>query len=154
MGTVQGKVYQVKINGEAIECQTDATLNFNTNTSEKELCKPSGAVGDDVTWVGYNIDSQGWDISFSGQSFADSLVNANANLISLFIKGDVLLEVDFWTNTAVKGFDGDQIQLYSGKGIMTAITLNAPTTGASTYDVTIQGTGPITETLTPIPPTP
>ena len=33
---------------------------------------------------------------------------------------------------------------------MTGITLNGPTTGASTYDVTIQGTGAITSTRTPI----
>ena len=150
MGSVQGKVYQVKVNGLPIACQTDATLNTVTNTTEKELCKPTGAESNAVTWVEYNVDSQGWDISFSGQAFADSLVNANANLLSLFIAGDVLVEVDFHTNVDVKGFDGNQIQFYSGTGIMTAITLNAPTTGVATYDVTIQGTGALTELLTPI----
>lgn len=150
MGSVQGKVYQVKVNGESYDCQTDATLNMVTNTTEKELCKPTGAESSAVTWVEYNIDSQGWDIAFSGQAFADSLVKANANLMSLFVAGDVLLEVDFHTNVDVKGFDGNQVQYYTGKGIMTAITLNAPAVGVATYDTTIQGTGAITELLTPI----
>lgn len=150
MATVQGKIWQVKINDTVIRCQTDATLNLVTNTSEVEACKPIGGDEGDVSWVNYNVDSQGWDISFSGQAFADSVQMNQADLIDLFIDGDVMAEVDFYTNTSVKGFDGTQIITYSGQGIMTGITLNGPTTGASTYDVTIQGTGAITSTRTPI----
>lgn len=151
MSATQGKIWQVKVGDKVIKCQTDATLNATVNTSENDPCKPTGELGDDITWLTYNEDSRGWEISFSGQAFADSITDplTQADFLELFCSGDIKVEVDFYTNTSVKGFDGTQVITYSGEGLMTSISLNAPTAGVATYDVTIQGNGALTSSRVP-----
>lgn len=154
MGATQGKIWQVKLGDKSIRCQTDATFTGTVNTSEVEACKPTGDLGDDTTWLDYTEDSRGWEITFSAQAFADTAEVSQADLMELFVNGSVQVEVDFYTNEKVKGFDGTETQYFNGTGLMTNFSLTGGVTGVATYDVTIQGKGKPSWTRTPIVPGP
>jgi hypothetical protein len=133
-----------------LNCQVDATLELAVDTDQDDACKPSPAdivtVGD-TPWATFTPSSRNWNISFSQKLMRESLAAANIDISDLIITGKIYVEVEFMTTPGQTKSDYDFV--YSGTGILTGFTLNAPGTGASTSDSTIQGTGPITRTVTP-----
>lgn len=133
-----------------LPCQVDATLNLAVETDEDDACKPSPddivATGD-TPWADFTPSKRNWDISFSQKLMRASLATANIDISDLIITGKIYVEVEFMTTPGQSKSDYDFV--YSGTGILTGFTLNAPGSGASTSDSTIQGTGPITRTVTP-----
>lgn len=145
---LSGKLLSVTIDGDFVQCQTDATLSITTNTSESAACKPMP--GESTTgsiWLTNNVDSKTWEITLTAASFADAVQMNNADIADKLITGTPIAQVQFAT-TQTTDYAYDQILVYSGEGIITNFTMNAPADGESTYDVTIIGNGPLTSTRT------
>lgn len=139
---LQGSLIGMRVDDVYYRCQTDLTLNINTNTNVEDPCKEDPNTPD----AGYNWDDpvitgQAWDGSFSARSFADSLEGNQADLIERLVAGDVIAEIDVSINTTSSKFDGTEQQTFTGTGIITGFTLNAGSADSSTYDVTILGKG-------------
>lgn len=134
-----------------LNCQVDATLDLAVETEEDDACKPSPEtieeVGD-IPWAEFTPSKRNWNISFSQKLMRNSLAALNVDISDLIITGKVYVEVEFMTTPGQSKSDYDFI--YAGTGILTGFTLNAPGTGASTSDSTIQGTGPITRDVVPV----
>lgn len=148
--SLAGKIIGVELNGTYYKCQTDATLNLIANLTEDEACKPDPGTpsGGGIGWVTRTVDSKDWNITFSAKAFADDLQANNSEISTFFIDSDLSVEVDFQTNVTENNDAYNFV--YNGDGIMSSLTLNAPTDGASTYDVEIQGNGPLTYTTIPV----
>lgn len=134
-----------------LNCQVESTLELAVETEEEDACKPSPdtieEVGD-IPWAEFTPSKRNWNISFSQKLMRDSLAALNIDVSDLIILGDVYVDVEFMTVPGQTKSDFDFI--YAGTGILTGFTLNAPNTGASTSDSTIQGTGAITRTVVPV----
>lgn len=139
------------LDGVWLPCQTDATLNLGVETEEEDPCKPTPeelVLQGDVPWSEFTPSKRNWDISFSQKLMRDSLATANPDIAQLIITGKILVEVQFMTAPGQTKSNFDFV--YSGTGILTGFTLNAPAVGASTSDSTIQGTGAITYVTVPV----
>jgi len=158
INSVPGSVIGIRLKGVDaltpsvwLNCQVDATLEISVDTDEDDPCKPSptdiGTLGD-IPWAEFTPSKRNWNISFSQKLMRNSLVASNIDISDLIITGKVYVEVEFMTTPGQTKSDYDFV--YSGTGILTGFTLNAPGSGASTSDSTIQGTGPITKTVVPV----
>lgn len=137
--------------GVWLDCQTDATLDMAVETEEEDPCKPTPeelVTTGDVPWADFTPSKRNWNITFSQKMMRASLAASNTNIASLIIAGNVFVEVQFMTAPGQTKSDFDFV--YSGTGILTGFTFNAPVTGAATTDSTIQGTGPLAELIVPI----
>lgn len=147
---LQGKLLSVTIGGTAVDCQTDATLTITVATEETDPCKPAaGESSADASWSDATDGARSWTISFSAKSFAQSTGFNNADLIELLVDGSPVVEAVFAT-TETSDYDHDELQVFSGTGIINNFNLNAPGTGESTYDVDITGKGKPTFVRTPV----
>lgn len=151
--SVPGKIIGVRVGGVWLNCQTDATLNLTVNVSEEDPCKPDGdalTTENSIPWVERTADSRDWSIDFSAKLMRDSLASANdpADIAGLIIDGTVNAEVEFATADNQTYSDYDFV--YSGSGIITNFTLNAPASGAATQDATVTGNGPLTRAVVPV----
>lgn len=145
-----GKIWGISVNGNFVNCQIDATLTINNNVSESAPCKPGPTDSYKSSgWVTNNIDSKSWEITGSNKSFADALQMNNADFIDLLVNGSSIVQVQFGT-TQHPDYDFDEIQVFSGEGIISNFTLNAPNEGEGTSDFTITGNGAPTFTRTPV----
>lgn len=149
---LEGRLIGITINGDYYNCQTTADLTLGTSLTKNPVCKPSPTGSLSVPWETSNIDSQNWAITFSAQSFLDSISGTknNNDLLELIISGNLNVDVEFLTSDALtteEGYDHDFI--FEGPGILATVKVNAPGTGGSTYDVTITGNGAPTFTLIP-----
>lgn len=147
--SVEGRLIGVKVAGSYYRCQTDAKLTLGTSVTQNDTCKPDPSGSISIDWETSTVDSKNWNMTFSAQAFLDSLegYNDNSDLIELFITGDLQVEADFLTATALtetEGYSHDFI--FTGPGLLSGITVNAPAKGSSTYDVTITGNGAPTYT--------
>lgn len=147
---VPGSIIGVLIGGEWYRCQTDATLNLTVNVTEEDACKPEPGdeAGADVPWIERTADSRDWNIDFSAGLMRNSLEAGNPDIARLIVDGDIDVEVQFVTREGQTKSDVDFI--YSGSGILTGFTLNAPVTGSATTDTSIVGNGPLTYTKIPV----
>lgn len=146
---LQGKLLSVTLGGVAVDCQTDATLTITVATDETDPCKPiAGESSSEASWSDATDGTRSWTISFSAKSFAKSSGFNNADIMKLLIDGSPIVEVQFAT-TQTTDYDHQEIQVFSGTGIMNNFNLNAPGTGESTYDVDITGKGKPTFVTTP-----
>lgn len=151
---VAGKIIGIRLGGVWLECQTDATLNISVNVTEEDPCKPDGDADTPETaipWIERTADSRDWSVDFSAKLMRDSLStqNAPANVAKLIIDGDVYVD-DFEFATANNQDQSANDMIYSGSGILTGFTLNAPVSGAATTDSTITGNGPLTYSYPPV----
>lgn len=149
---VPGSVIGVTIGGVWLKCQTDATLTLTVNVTEEDPCKPDegDAPSGDIPWVERTPESRDWEISFNNNLMKNSLEAANPDMGKLIVDGDVEVQVQFLTRPGQTKSDYDLV--YSGTGIITGFTFNAPVTGASTTESTITGNGPLTYTVVPVEP--
>lgn len=146
--SVAGSILGVVVDGEYITCQTDATLNLINNLNEDEICKPAPNTG--INAVGYvtrTLVSKDWNMTFSAQAFLASAAaneSNNIDLVRRFINYQDAVTVIFQPSEG--NYAGSAVG-YEGDGILSTITQNAPTDGPSTYDVEIQGNGPLNEVV-------
>ncbi len=149
---LQGKLIGVKVNGEYIRCQTDATLNIVINTSEDEPCKPTeDQATNAAAWITRTVDTKDWNVSVTAKSFADEVSGMidNSDIAALMIEGDPNVEMTFQT-IRTTDYNYASIFVYEGTGILTSFTQNAPEAGQATYDLEISGNGALTFEETPI----
>lgn len=149
---LEGRLIGVTIGGNFYNCQTTGDLTLGTSLTKNPICKPNpnGSLG--IAWETSNVDSKNWQITFSAQSFLDSIegYKNNNDLIEAFVNGTLQVDVEFLTSanlTDEENYEHDF--LFEGPGILGTIKLNAPAQGGSTYDVTITGNGAPTFTLIP-----
>lgn len=149
---LEGRLIGVKIDGNFYNCQTAGDLTLGTSLTKNPICKPNPSGTISVAWETSNVDSKNWQITFSAQSFLDSITGYknNNDLITSFVNGNLQVEAQFLTSanlTDTENYEHDF--LFEGAGILGTIKLNAPAQGGSTYDVTITGNGEPTFTLIP-----
>lgn len=140
-----------ELDGVWLDCQVDGTLELAVETEEDDPCKPTPeelVTNGDVPWAEFTASKRNWNISFSQKLMRTSLSAASPDIAKLIITGKISVEVQFMTAPGQTKSDFDFV--YSGTGILTGFTLNAPVSGASTSDSTIQGTGPITYVVVPV----
>jgi|ERR1700744_170197 len=152
---LEGRLIGVTIDGNYYNCQTAGDLTLGTSLTKNPICKPnptSGAGALAIAWESSNVDSKNWQITFSAQSFLDSITGYknNNDLIAAFVTGTLLVDVQFLTSAALTDTENYEHDfLFEGQGILGTVKLNAPAQGGSTYDVTITGNGMPTFTLIP-----
>lgn len=144
-----GKLLGVTLDGVYYKCQTNADLSFSAAVTADDTCKPDQGVGAaPIQWVTNTVDNKSWVITFSAKAFADGLGASGNQLSRFFITSDLAVTAHFMTNPSLgEGVISDDV-LYEGSGLLTGLKLNAPEKGASTYDATITGNGPMTITET------
>jgi hypothetical protein len=149
MNALPGKLLGVTLDGVYYKCQTNADLTFTAAVTADDTCKPDQGVGaDPIQWVTNTVDSKSWVITFSAKAFADGLGASGNQLSRFFIESDLAVTAHFMTNPDLgDGIISDDV-LYEGSGLLTSLKLNGPEKGASTYDATITGNGPMTITET------
>lgn len=148
-GVLQGKLLAVTIDGEFVNCQVDATLTITTETETTDPCKPDATqTTQGASWTEATESSKSWSISMSAKAFADAIVLNNSDILDKLVNGSATAQVQFST-TETTDYDYAELLLFSGTGIITNFTWNAPSTGESTYDVEITGSGQPTFTRTP-----
>jgi len=149
---LQGKLIGVKVNGNFIRCQTDATLNIIINTTEDEPCKPTEEQStNEAAWITRTVDTKDWNVSVTAKSFADAVSGFidNSDIATLMVVGDPNVEMTFQT-IRTTDYNYASIFVYEGTGILTSFTQNAPEEGQATYDLEISGNGALTFEETPI----
>lgn len=149
---LEGRLIGITIDGNYYNCQTNADLTLGTSLTKNPVCKPSPTGGSTIAWDTSNIDSRNWVITFSAQSFLDSITGTknNNDLLSAFILGNLSVEAQFLTSDALAAAEGyDHNFIFEGVGILSTIKVNAPAQGGSTYDVTITGNSAPSFTLIP-----
>lgn len=155
MAHLTGKQVQVKINGDWVTCQLDATVNITANTTTDDPCKPDPAnvsITGAAVFNTYTIDSRDWSVTLSAKAFADELAMNNVEINEIAINGNGQLEV-IVTSVNSTTYDHPLLLEWAGAVLVTDLTNNFPAEGAATYDVTLQGTGDLTFTTTPVPTT-
>lgn len=149
---LEGRLVGFTIDGAYYNCQTDVKLTLGTSLTKNPVCKPNPNGTVSVSWETSNVDSKNWSATGSAQSFLDSITGTknNNDLIQKFIQGNLQVDVQILTSAALtdnENYTHDFI--FDGSAILSGITLNGPSTGASTYDVTFTGNGAPTFTLIP-----
>lgn len=147
---VPGNIIGVTFGGVWYRCQTDATLNLTVNVTEEDACKPEPGdeIAGDIPWVERTADSRDWSIDFSANLMRNSLAASNPDIGKLIVDGDVDVEVQFMTRVGQTKSDYDFV--YSGSGIVTNFTMNAPVTGGATTESTVSGNGALTYVIAPV----
>ena len=153
----KGKDLMLKIGTTIYGYASDCNFNIQTDTTEVSRTKIKRAVSAGK-FKEYESNVNGWDCSSNyvvSEDEADYLA-----LVETQLKGEAL-NVEFLdvadkasTEAADKG-STNNIEAattglkMSGKGIITAIQLNAPTDGEVTFSVSIQGTGVLSTSKLP-----
>ena len=151
-GVLQGKLIGVKVNGQFLRCQTDATLSITVNTMDDDPCKPTEEDSTNGTsWITHSIDTKTWNVSVTAKAFADVQAGVldNGDITNLMITGDPSVEMTFQT-IQTTDYDHPSIFLYEGTGTLTSFNFNAPVAGEATYDLEITGNGELQYTETPV----
>lgn len=149
---LEGRLIGFTLDGDYYNCQTDVKLTLGASLTKNPLCKPNPTDTTSVKWETSNVDSKNWSATGSAQTFLDSITGTknNNDLIKKFVTGSLIVEVQILTSAALtttEGYDHDFI--FEGSAILSGITLNGPSTGGSTYDITLTGNGAPTFTLIP-----
>lgn len=138
---IPGKLMGVKIDGNFIDCQIDATLNMTLDTEEGDICKPSPTDTTDAkSWAEPTAGRKSGTLDFSAKAFAKATGYGLYELGNLFINGDNRLEWTFGT-TQTTDYVYTVLIVYSGDGLLSTHNVNGPGTGESTYDGTITFVG-------------
>lgn len=155
MERVEGKLISVVADDVAMGCQQDITINFNINTETDEPCKPILAGTDGVSaskavsWANPYATEISWDATFNAALLIET-VTSNPNYIDLVDKlvnkSEVEVTIEVLIPTMGTGTIGKK---FEGIGIMSGLSLNAPTSGKANQDVTVTGKGKPTWTDVP-----
>ena len=138
---IPGKLMGVKIDGNFIDCQIDATYNMTMDTEEGDICKPSPTdTTDGASWAEPTAGRKSGTIDFSAKSLAKMTGFGLYELSNLFINGSNSVTWTFGT-TQTTDYNQPALIVYSGDGIMTSFNINAPNEGESTFDSSITMVG-------------
>lgn len=150
---IEGKVVGVKVNDKFLRCQADATLNITINTEQDEECKDLDYVGNDVsgtsgslTWEDSSISTVTWSIDLNAGMFYDTISGEVDFVDEVVNKDNVVFSVQFVIPS--KG-NGTSAKYFEGDAVLTSLSLNAPTTGKATQDLSFTGKGKPTWTKVP-----
>jgi predicted secreted protein len=125
IGSVNGTLVMVAVEGENIACTTGATFS-GTNATIDATCKDNDGAED------FLAGNQGWTISVNGNSKYDAATGISDLETVWFNKTIVTL-------TWGTGVTGDPYK--QGEAIITAFNEEAPLNAVSTWSVTFQGKG-------------
>lgn len=140
--TVQGKLMGVTIGGEWADCQTDATLTITKTLTTPDPCKPApGESSSAGGWDMPTVETKNYELSFSAKTFAETSGFSLAEVTAQFLTSDEPVEWVFQTNDELTDYNHPTTLVYSGEGLLSSLTVNAPSAGESTYDTTITGYG-------------
>lgn len=147
---LQGSLQAVIIGGNRIQCELESTLNITTNTTENDPCKPlSTDAYKAARWVDTTVDTKSWSLDVNAKAFLDAVEINQLDILEILVETDGVVEVEFNT-TETTDFDFDQVASFSGTGIITDFSWANPSTGESTYDITISGKGKPSFIRTPV----
>lgn len=136
---------------------SDCSFNISTDTTEVSRTKIKRAVSAGK-FKEYESDVNGWDCSSNyvvSEDEADYLALVEAQLKGEALNVEFLDVADKASTEAADKGSTNNIEAattglkMSGKGIITAIQLNAPTDGEVTFSVSIQGTGVLSTSKLP-----
>lgn len=146
---IPGKLLLATLNGVETNCQQDATLTINYNVTQEEPCKPSSSeTYKGFSWQTSVTDSASWSLAFSIKSTDLNSANQNTILANLISNGNQAL-VTFETSDAT-GVDLAYSSIFTGDGLISDFTWNAPQAGESTVDITVTGNGAPSFIVVPI----
>lgn len=149
---LKGGVMGVTINGGEVQCELEASLSIEVTTTETDPCKPLSTENYKASvWSNPDVESKSWTITASAKAFADATAFNNIDLIKLLVDGDPIVQVQFYTKEH-PDYDFDEIAVFSGSGILSLDSWDAPAQGESTYSFTITGKGKPTFVSTPVTP--
>lgn len=151
MAHLQGNQVQVRTAEGWFACQLDATVNYTANTTADDPCKPDPAEGADGSprFNTYTIDSKDATVTLSAKAFADELAMNNINLNEIAFNGDGMLDI-IVSSVQNNTYNHPLLLEWAGTVIISDLANNFPATGAATYDTTLQVTGDMTFTTTPL----
>ena len=147
---IAGKLLRVKFGDKYIKCQLDATVNFTTNTTEDDPCKPDGESPEETArWVEREVDTQDWNVTVNHRSFLED-VGAQldqSDIIDLIVDGTINGTVEVLTTPGQHNNDEDVI--LEVPVVITAFSWNIPASGKANSDLTLSGNGKPTYTRIP-----
>lgn len=138
---IQGKLFGLKVNNTFIDCQIDATINFEMSTEEGEVCKPTTLdTTDGASWSEPVGGMKSGSIDFSAKSLAKMTGFGLYELSNLMINGNNSVAWVFGT-TVTSDYGLPATITYAGDGLLVSQSISAPNTGESTYDMSITMVG-------------
>lgn len=132
---VAGRLIGVQVGGSFISCEISSSINLT-----QEML-PAAAV-DSGRWAEFLEGERGWTITVNGGLLLEA-VGADIKTILLSNYFDTLpLSVYFSTRP-----DATTELIFSGTALFSSGDITAPSTGAATWNVNLQGSGPLNHTI-------
>lgn len=148
---IAGKLLRVKFGDKYIKCQLDATVNFITNTTEDDPCKPDGTTPEETArWIEREVETQDFNITVNHRSFLEvvGLELTQSDIIELIVAGNLYGVVEVLT-TPGQHTNAEDVVL-EGPVVITDFTWNLPASGKANSDLTLSGNGKPTYTRIPV----
>jgi predicted secreted protein len=148
---INGTLYQVKVKPagasafKAIADETTATLDFSADTLEY-----SSKNGTNCKWKQTLGSKKGWSIS--GDAYFQNGATAELTFKDLFPEVGNVVDVELSPVDCEGGEELPGEYKYTGKAVLVSLSPSFPDGELSTYAFSLQGTGPLTQTV--VPPTP
>lgn len=139
---IAGKLLRVKFDDKYIKCQLDATVNFITNTTEDDPCKPDGnTVEDTARWIEREVETQDLNITVNHRSFLDAVGAelTQSDIIDLIVGGNLYGVAEVLTTPGQHNNDEDVI--LEVPVVITDFSWNLPASGKANSDLTLSGNG-------------
>lgn len=128
---LQGRLYGIKVggeNGDFIDCEISCEI-----TVTRDILNKSGSHGGQYKHFRYGYTS--WSITFDAKTVISPLLGAVGKLLENQLNGDII-EV-YITNR----ISNTEVITIGGNVLLPNLSITFPNTGASTFNITCQGTG-------------
>lgn len=150
--TYPGSIWNMTADGLEPICNVEASLNLTSDTTTEPPCKPNATDAyKGAIWSTISQTSKSWTITGTMRTVGDTPTAGlykHAYIAEKFISGAVV-QVVFGT-TQTSDFDFAEVETFTGEGIVTDVTYNAPNGNESgTVDFTITGNGELTHDVVP-----
>lgn len=145
--TYPGNIWNMTADGLEPICNTELTLNMTSETTTEPPCKPNSTDSyKGANWNTVTVTSKGWEVTGTIRTVGDAPAAGqykHSYITDKFIQGGNV-QVSFGT-TETTDFDFQEVETFTGEGIVTSVTYNAPQGQESgTVDFTITGNGELT----------
>jgi len=134
MASISGKLIGLQVNGQFISCE----LSCDFNLSAEML--PASAI-DSAGWREYIAGIRTWSMSVSAQLLAEA-VGADFKTVINAVYSRLPVAVRWGTRLSAT----TQLAL-SGLALPSTVQATAPNKGLANYNITFQGTGPLSNTF-------
>lgn len=127
-GKVNGNLLLIYMEGEAIACTTEATVNI-TNEQIEVTCKDNDGA------KSYTLGGQDWNFTVGG------IFSFDNNGI------DPLLDVALGKTVVTVRFGTDEVGDFflQGEAVITSLSITSPLNAVATYTATFQSNGPLSK---------